>query len=71
MKLPRNVNGTDAVRSLIRMGFEKQRQKGSHVILRRGGDVAVIPMHRPIAVGTLAAILREANVPLQEFLDNL
>jgi predicted RNA binding protein YcfA (HicA-like mRNA interferase family) len=71
MKLPRNVDGADAVKALIRLGFQFERQKGSHMILRRGPNVVVVPNHRPILVGTLAKLLREAGVSIEEFVEKL
>jgi predicted RNA binding protein YcfA (HicA-like mRNA interferase family) len=34
-KLPR-ISGAAAVRALARLGFEKVRQSGSHIVMRRG-----------------------------------
>ncbi|MFN9280821.1 MAG: type II toxin-antitoxin system HicA family toxin, partial [Betaproteobacteria bacterium] len=43
-KLPR-VSGAEALRALQRLGFEKVRQSGSHVVARKGSKGCVIPMH--------------------------
>ena len=64
--LPR-VSGADAVRALQRLGFDVVRQKGSHVVLRRGGSGCVVPRHRELKVGTLAGALRQAGVSVEEF----
>lgn len=66
-KLP-HVSGAAAVRALQRLGFEKLRQSGSHVIMRRASKGCVVPMHGEIKVGTLAGILRQANVTPEEFI---
>ena len=42
MKLPRDVNGEQAVRALLRLGFSDLRQSGSHRILRAGIGVVVL-----------------------------
>ena len=65
-KLPR-VSGAAIVRALERLGFVKLRQSGSHVILRRGPKGCVVPMHDEVKVGTLAGILRQADVSADEF----
>jgi predicted RNA binding protein YcfA (HicA-like mRNA interferase family) len=69
-KLPR-VEGRDVVRALERAGFERRRQKGSHVHLRREADQrrVTVPVHagRTLPVGTLRGILRDAGVDLDEF----
>lgn len=65
-KLPR-VSGAQALKALQKLGFEKVRQSGSHVIARRGDKGCVIPMHAELKVGTLAGLLRQADVSAEEF----
>ncbi|PIP44271.1 MAG: hypothetical protein COX17_02255 [Deltaproteobacteria bacterium CG23_combo_of_CG06-09_8_20_14_all_60_8] len=65
-KLP-HVSGATVVRVLERLGFEKLRQSGSHVIMRRGLKGCVVPMHSEVKVGTLAGVLRQAGVSPDEF----
>lgn len=43
------------------------RQRGSHVVLRRGDKGCVVPMHKEIRTGTLATILRQAELTDDEF----
>jgi predicted RNA binding protein YcfA (HicA-like mRNA interferase family) len=69
-KLPR-ISGASVVKTLEGLGFEKRRQSGSHVIMRRGTKGCVVPMHSEIKVGTLAGILRQADVSPEEFIDAL
>lgn len=69
-KLP-CVSGAKVAKALERLGFVRQRQKGSHLIMRRGGDVCVVPMHREVDQGTLRGVLRQAGVSSEEFLENL
>jgi len=64
-KLP-HVSG-EAVRALERLGFTKARQSGSHVVMRRGPVGCVVPMHREVKTGTLAGMLRQAGVTVDEF----
>lgn len=64
MKLPRDITGHELVAALGRLGYEVDHQSGSHVRLTtlRGGEHHVtIPMHTPLKVGTLAAILRDVG----------
>jgi predicted RNA binding protein YcfA (HicA-like mRNA interferase family) len=65
-KLPR-ISGSDCVSVLRRLGFVQVRQRGSHVVLRRGQQGCVVPMHRELKVGTLAGLLRQAGVDADEF----
>ena len=69
-KLPR-VDCQQLVRVLEQVGFERKRQKGSHLHLWRERDKkrVTVPMHkgREIPIGTLRAILRDANIDIEEF----
>ena len=66
-RLPR-LSGAEAVRALQRLGFEVVRQRGSHIVMRRGATGCVVPNHREIKVGTLAGALRQAGVSVEEFM---
>jgi predicted RNA binding protein YcfA (HicA-like mRNA interferase family) len=66
-KLPR-ISGAEAQRALERLGFVKLRQSGSHVIMRRESKGCVVPMHPELKVGTLAGLLRQADVAPEEFI---
>lgn len=61
------------IRAMKKMGFEKCSQKGSHAkyINIKTGDIFIIPMHDEIARGTLRSILEQANIDLEDFLENL
>ena len=69
-KMPR-VSGAEAIRSLQRLGFEMIRQNGSHVVMRRGNKGCVVPMHPELKTGTLAGLLRQADVSINEFIETL
>jgi predicted RNA binding protein YcfA (HicA-like mRNA interferase family) len=66
-KMP-HVSGSEAVGALQRLGFEVTRQKGSHIVMRRGSAGCVVPNHREIKTGAPSGILREAGVSLEEFI---
>jgi predicted RNA binding protein YcfA (HicA-like mRNA interferase family) len=65
-KLPR-VSGADAVRALQRLGFAVARQRGSHIVLRRESNGCVVPNHRELKTGTLAGVLKQAGVSVEDF----
>ena len=69
-KLPR-ISGRECIAALQRMGFEVVRQKGSHVVLRRGAAGCVVPNHPEIRVGTLSGILKQAGVSVEAFIEQL
>ena len=67
--LPR-VSGREVVAALAKAGYEKDRQKGSHIVLRqlaRPHRRIVVPDHGEIARGTLRAIIRQAGLTVQQF----
>ena len=60
MRLPRDLSGTDLAQALRILGYRVTRQTGSHLRLttsEHGEHHITIPQHKPIRVGTLAAIL--------------
>jgi predicted RNA binding protein YcfA (HicA-like mRNA interferase family) len=72
-KLPTGLSGQDLIKALQRVGFAVQRQRGSHIILRRESPHArvVVPNHKTLRVGTLRAILHEANLTVEQLLEIL
>jgi predicted RNA binding protein YcfA (HicA-like mRNA interferase family) len=69
-KLPR-VSGAQVQRALEQLGFQKVRQSGSHVIMKRESKGCVVPMHSEVKVGTLAGVLRQAEVSPDDFIQAL
>jgi predicted RNA binding protein YcfA (HicA-like mRNA interferase family) len=73
-KLP-SVSGERVIRALKRAGFAELRQKGSHVSLeKRTSEIVlrtVAPRHSVLAKGTLADILKQSGLTVDEFLELL
>jgi predicted RNA binding protein YcfA (HicA-like mRNA interferase family) len=71
-RLPR-ISGAVVVRALERAGFRVTHRRGSHVYLRRGdaSGLVTVPVHkgRDLPVGTLAAILRQADMTAEELVE--
>jgi predicted RNA binding protein YcfA (HicA-like mRNA interferase family) len=61
------------IRKLRRLGFEGPYGGGRHIFMRHPGSETKIPvsMHkgRDIPVGTLASILKQAGVSLEDWLE--
>ena len=66
-----HVSGAQAIGALERLGFVVVRQRGSHVMMRRGSVGCVVPLHREIKRGTLDGILRQADVDAETFIEAL
>jgi predicted RNA binding protein YcfA (HicA-like mRNA interferase family) len=64
------VSGREVVAALVKAGYEKDRQRGSHIVMRQTATPhrrITITNHDEIAKGTLRAILRQAGITLEEF----
>ena len=71
-KLP-GISGRVCVKALEKAGFRFQRQRGSHISLIREDPFAqvVIPDHKELDRGTLRAIIRQAGLSVEEFIELL
>jgi len=73
-KLPR-IDCQKLIRALEQAGFVRKRQKGSHLHMWREADKkrVTVPVHKGKTVpqGTLRAILRDADISVEEFLELL
>lgn len=67
-KLP-VVSGKECRKALGKLGFEEVRQRGSHVVMKREDAGCVVPLHAEIKTGTLAGILKQAGVNVDEFIE--
>ncbi|MCC5628104.1 type II toxin-antitoxin system HicA family toxin [Nostoc sphaeroides CHAB 2801] len=68
-KLP-SISGRDCAKALEKVGFYEKRRQSSHIILRRDEPFAqvVVPDHQELAKGTLRAIIRDADLSVEEFI---
>ncbi len=67
----RQVSGDEAIRSPERLGFRQVRQRGGHVVLRKGEAGCVISRRPRLAIGTLRGVFKQAGVEIEDFLQNL
>ena len=68
-QLPR-ISGREVVKALGKIGYERDRQRGSHIILRQKvvpHRRVTVPDHDEVAKGTLRAIIREVGLTVEEF----
>jgi predicted RNA binding protein YcfA (HicA-like mRNA interferase family) len=66
-KLP-VISGIEAIKALERLGFSVVRQRGSHIVLRKGSSGCVVPNHHELKAGTLSGILKQAGISPDEFI---
>ena len=74
MSILPGLSGREVVRALRKIGYERDRQKGSHIVLRQTAYPhrrIVVPDHREVAKGTLRAIIRKVGLSVEEFIELL
>lgn len=68
-----NISGKEAARAFEKSGWQSIGQVGSHRILVKSG-VRVnlsVPQHKELSIGTLRALIRNASMTVEEFLNLL
>lgn len=68
-----NISGKDAVKAFQKLNWQQIGQVGSHVVMVKSG-VRVnlsIPQHKELSIGTLRALIRNAGLSVDEFLNLL
>ncbi len=64
------LKSSEIISALKRGGFVEVRGKGSHVKMKKGGRIAVVPDHggRDVPRGTSRSIVGQAGLTADEFL---
>jgi predicted RNA binding protein YcfA (HicA-like mRNA interferase family) len=68
-----NISGKEAVKAFKKVGWQSLGQVGSHLVMIKPG-VRVnlsIPQHKELSVGTIRALIRNAGITVDEFLELL
>jgi len=68
------ISGKKVIRALSRIGYEEDHQTGSHIVLRQSSYPyrrLTVPNHKTMAKGTLRAIIKQAGLNVNEFIDLL
>jgi len=72
-KLP-VVSGKECTKALKKIGYQEDRQTGSHIILRHKDPPhrrLTVPNHKEVAKGTLKSIIKQSGITVDEFIDLL
>ena len=64
-KLP-GINHLRAVNALQKAGFKIDRQS-KHIFMSKGSTRVVVPRNNPVDAYTMAAIVRDAGLTIDEF----
>ena len=67
------LSGEATVRNFERLGWSVARQRGSHIVMSKPGEIATlsVPNHSTVAKGTLRSLIRSAGLTVSEFCDAL
>jgi predicted RNA binding protein YcfA (HicA-like mRNA interferase family) len=66
-----NISGKETVKAFQNAGWQQIGQVGSHVVMVKKGARAnlSIPQHKELSVGTLRALIRNAGMSVDQFLE--
>jgi len=67
------ISGEKAVKAFTKAGWHVDGVVGSHVILRKEGSPVTlsVPLHKELKKGLLRALIRDADMTVEEFLGYL
>jgi predicted RNA binding protein YcfA (HicA-like mRNA interferase family) len=73
MVAPPSISGRKVVKVFQSFGWRVARQRGSHIVMVKEGQIASlsIPDHDEVAKGTLRSLLRAAGLSIEEFTKRL
>jgi predicted RNA binding protein YcfA (HicA-like mRNA interferase family) len=67
----RVLSGREVCEIMSQHGFQKVRQKGSHIIMQKneGNSTVTVPVpdHKELRTGTLLGIIRQSGLPRSVF----
>ena len=66
-----NISGKEAAKAFEKGGWQRIGQVGSHLVMTKPGLRVnlSIPQHKELSVGTLRALIRNAGLTVDEFLE--
>ncbi|MFW5991366.1 MAG: type II toxin-antitoxin system HicA family toxin [Candidatus Nanoarchaeia archaeon] len=64
----KKISGKQCVKILCnKFGFQTVRQRGSHVVLKKGKIGTVVPLHSELKISTLRNALKLAKISEEDF----
>ncbi|MCY3729608.1 MAG: type II toxin-antitoxin system HicA family toxin [Nitrospira sp.] len=63
------LSGNEVVRIFEAFGWNVARQRSSHIVMTKEGEMATlsVPDHKEVAKGTLRSLIRSAGLTVDEF----
>lgn len=67
------LSGSEVVKAFENAGWRVARQRGSHIILIKSGEMSTlsVPDHKEVARGTLRSLIRSSGMAVDAFLEQL
>lgn len=67
------LSGRKVVKVFEKLNWRVVRQRGSHIILVKEGEIATlsVPDHKEVARGTLRSLIRTAGITVDEFCEQV
>ena len=67
------LSGRKVVRAFENLGWQVARQRGSHIVMVKEGEMATlsVPDHKEVAKGMLRSLIRNAGMTVEEFIVGL
>ena len=67
------MSGRKTVKAFGKLGWRVARQRGSHIVMVKDGEIATlsIPDHKEVARGTLRSLIRAAGITVEEFCEQI
>jgi len=67
------LSGRKVVRAFEKLGWRVARQRGSHIVLVKEGEIATlsVPDHKEVAKGTLRSLIRAAGLTVEQFVQEV
>jgi predicted RNA binding protein YcfA (HicA-like mRNA interferase family) len=61
------VSGKKMVKVFRKIGFQVDRQRGSHIVMSKRDVILVIPNNETVAKGTERDLIKDAGLTVEEF----
>lgn len=67
------ITPKEVIKVFEMFGWEVARQKGSHIIMTKTGNIATlsIPNHKQVARGTLRSLIVKSGLSIEQFIERI
>ena len=67
------ITPKEVIKVFEKLGWEVARQKGSHIIMTKTGNIATlsIPNHKQVARGTFRSLIVKSGLSIEQFIERI